>query len=124
MAIDLKDRNVQIILLSAIVLIGTWWILTFNAEEDYQDIVLFSNMTPAQVQAAVAKPVCKQALNNYCPLAAKSQAVMNGVSLVPELSAVKNTCGNMFPVNQACNQPLPNWTMLRGGIQAKPTASM
>lgn len=123
MAIDLKDRNVQIILLSAIVLIGTWWILANNAE-DYQDIVLFSNMTPAQVQAAVAKPACKQALNNYCPLAAKSQAVMNGVSLVPELSDVKNTCGNMFPVNEACNQPLPNWTMLRGGIQAKPTASM
>lgn len=120
--IDFKDTNVQILILSGILILASMFLA--SEEEDYQDIVLFSPMTQQQVKTAAAKPSCKQALSSYCPLAGKSQSIMNGVSLVPELSAVKNECGNMFPVNEVCNNPIPNWAYLLGGIQAKPTPGM
>lgn len=123
MKFDIKDVNVQIMILAAIVFFGSLLMLR-SEEEQFRPIVLVSKMTPQQVQTISSQPSCKQALMNYCPMAAKSQAVLNGVSLVPELAAVQNSCGTDFPVNVACNNPIPNWVYLQGGIQAKPNAGM
>lgn len=117
----MNRQHQLIIVLSLVVLILSAVLVNMGSAKPEHYVQLFSSMSPAEVASQFAQPQCKAAVDAYCPLAAQSQRVMNGVSLVPQLAAVQNACGSGFPVQQACGEQVPNWALLRGGIQNKPT---